>query len=400
MANPYQPSQPANNILIVGPPGDGAAQALANALRAYGGSVAVEEGSDLSKYAAYAPTYVAVMTPDAPLPPAVAAAMSARPARLIPVQVGSLNLPPGPWTTGPVMLSANPQETAQVLLGMIAQMPPVAPSVPYQPPAQGYPAAGMPPAQYPPSGMPPAYYPQGYPATGAPPMQYPASGAPPMQYPAVGYPPSGMPPMQYPPSGAPPMQYPPSGAPPMQYPPSGYPGTGYPPPGYAAPVPAQQNQRTAIIAVAAVVIVALIVVVIFVVRGQNSGDFSGTWIGSGTASLGGQSAPFLLYGNVQQNGSSLSGTFQSCGGGSAETNGTLTGTVNGSSFTMTAVDSQNSVTATIQGSYPTNGNGYKSSGTATFGQGGTTASNFSFNYSVTFVQGTESNYQSQCNSLP
>lgn len=385
MATPYQPSQPANNILILAPPGDGAAQALANALRTFGASVAVEETGDLSKYVPYAPTYVALLTPEMPLSPAVAAAMSAAPARLIPVMTAPLNVPPGPWTAAPLTLSANPQETAQAIVGMLAQVPP-----PGYPAPAAYAASGAPPMQYPASGMPPMQYP----ASGMPPAQYPASGMPPVQYPS-----SGIPPAYYPPStGAPPMQYPGSGVPPMQYPGTGYPGTGYPPPGYGAPpAPGQGNQRTIIIAVAAVVVVALIVAGFFIFRGLNGPNFSGTWIGTGTASLGGQSAQFVLYGNVQQNGNSITGTFQSCGGGSAQTTGTLTGTVSGSSVTLTAIDNQNSTTATIQGTFPTSDNGEKSSGTATFSHSG---NSFGFSYTVTFVQGSLSAYQSQCNSLP
>jgi hypothetical protein len=369
MATPYQPSQPANNVLIVAPPGDGSAQALANALRAYGASVAVEETGDLSKYAPYAPTYVAVMTPEMPLSPAVAAAMSARPARLIPVMTAPLNLPPGPWTTAPLMLSANPQETAQVLLGMIAQMPPLTPGTPsatYQSPAPGYPPSVAPPVQYPASGTPPAYYPPGYPATGAPPMQYPAPSTPPVQYPA-----------------------------------SGYPGTGYPPPGYPTPAPAaQQNQRTVIIAVAAVVIVALIIVGFVIVRNQsqNNSNFSGTWIGTGTISFGGTTSPtFLIYANVQQDGNGLSGTFQSCGDVNAQTNGQFNGSVTNSNVNLTVTDAADSVTYTIQGSYPDSNNNYHSTGTLSVNQNTTTTS---IAYSITFVQGTQSSYEAQCHALP
>ena len=179
----------------------------------------------------------------------------------------------------------------------------------------------------------------------------------------------------------------------MQYPGSGYPGTGYPPPAPAA----QQNQRTIIIAVAAVAIVALIVVAFIVIHNQGTSNFTGTWIGTGTVSAQGQSLPFVIYANVQQDGNGLSGTFNSCGGINSQTNGQFNGSVTNSNVNLTATDAADSLTYTIQGSYPDSGNTYKSTGTISASQNGTTQS---IGYMITFVQGNQSSFQSQCNALP
>ncbi len=114
---PTQAGQGNQGIVIAAAPGEPLAEAIAAELRRLGWNAAVAER--VETYAGMARAYVAPLTPASINSPAVAAALAARGAPLIPLTVGATPLPSGPWAIQPVIFSGDPAQTARDLTTVI-----------------------------------------------------------------------------------------------------------------------------------------------------------------------------------------------------------------------------------------------------------------------------------------
>ncbi len=132
-------------LIIAAAPGDGRAGALAGELRAGGWpavlAITPEAGAHTSGQ-----TCVAVLSPATWNHPAIVAAVTSRPARLIPVLADPMMLPQGPWTSAPLALAP---DTGRQLLAMLGT-PPGPPVMPqptsgFVPPGVSF-ATGVPPS--------------------------------------------------------------------------------------------------------------------------------------------------------------------------------------------------------------------------------------------------------------
>src|SRR5690348_6160497 len=86
-------------IAIAAPPDDVNAQALAEALRGDGRIVILTSDVTSISHANTRVAVVVLISASTIYAPAVVTAVTAKPRCLIPVLIGSISLPPGPWTT-------------------------------------------------------------------------------------------------------------------------------------------------------------------------------------------------------------------------------------------------------------------------------------------------------------
>jgi len=159
MTYPSQSSNQSNYVLIVAAPGSEVASRLAEDLRQAGISVAQADTPEVASRAALAPTCIAVLTPTTWNHPVVIAAVTARPARLIPVLAEPMPLPQGPWTSPPLAYDQNTARTIAAGFSNQSSVPPQPfySSAPDQQPNQPQPQSVPPPLQ--PMGTAPQFQP-------------------------------------------------------------------------------------------------------------------------------------------------------------------------------------------------------------------------------------------------
>jgi hypothetical protein len=187
---------------------------------------------------------------------------------------------------------------------------------------------------------------------------------------------------------------------PAQYQPPPYPNP-QPPYPYQPPPGKKGASASSRSAITIGIVIVLIVSVAVAVVGLRPGGFlnpnslTGTWYGSLTVNGVGGPPTFAVYGDLQQSGSTLTGTGQICYkyGSSTETVGniSLSGSVDGSTYTVTftlpSTSGSPGATFTFTGNYSLSG------GTAS-GRG--TGQVSSTNFTLSFKSGSLNDFQAAC----
>ena len=102
------------DLIIAATYDDPQAKALAEELRRSGAQAVIT--SDVGAYASYGAPIVVVLAPLTVTTPAVVSAVSTQSPCLIPVLTEPMPLPPGPWASSPITLSASLTEAAQAVM--------------------------------------------------------------------------------------------------------------------------------------------------------------------------------------------------------------------------------------------------------------------------------------------
>jgi len=152
MSYPTSTSGTGPSLFVVATEGDYRAQSLADALRQLGWNVTLATRPELATQAAGATAVIALLTPTTWNAPAVAAGVTSRAPRVIPVLAEPMALPNGPWTSAPFSLSSDTaRQISETLRGVTnnqqqqsaAQYAPQ-PSRPFEPAATQLPPSQAP----------------------------------------------------------------------------------------------------------------------------------------------------------------------------------------------------------------------------------------------------------------